>query len=123
MRSWTIRLLISKLEINDSVELTGGIPYLDVIHELKTCDIFVFPSKGEMMPRAVIEAMVIGVPVVASGVDGIIDLIQDGQTGLIVKPGDVSGLAESICNLLENPDFAKNNFAVLTLIQMNSRIF
>jgi len=59
-----------------------------------------------MMPRAVIEALLAGKPIIASGVDGILDLIQNGRTGLLVQPGNEEELANAICELIENPSLA-----------------
>jgi glycosyltransferase involved in cell wall biosynthesis len=73
---------------------------------LANSDIFVFPTRSEMMPRAVIEAMVAGKPVIASAVDGILDLIQNKKTGILVQPGNVDELAEAICELIEHPSLA-----------------
>lgn len=60
------------------------------------------------MPRAVIEAMVIGKPVIASGVDGILDLIQNRRTGILVQPGNVAELASAVIELIENPNMAND---------------
>lgn len=102
-----LKSLIKKNNINESVHLVGEVPYNDVLNRLNTSDIFVFPTLAEMMPRAVIEAMVIGKPVIASDVDGIKDLIQNKKTGVLVQPGNVADLASAICELIENPGKAK----------------
>jgi glycosyltransferase involved in cell wall biosynthesis len=98
--------LIKEYGIEDSVVLTGEIPYSDVLTSLLECDIFIFPSLAEMMPRAVIEAMVIGKPVIASAIDGIIDLIENRKTGILVQPRNVEELAEAACELIANPNLA-----------------
>ena len=99
--------LITDNDLTQAVHLAGEISYKDVLDFLSTCDIFVFPTLSEMMPRAVIEAMVIGKPVIASDVDGIKDLIQNNKTGLLVQPGSVTDLDIAICELIENPYIAK----------------
>lgn len=101
-----LRSMIRDYRLEDSIYLTGRIPYKDVLASLLQCDIFVFPTYSEIMPRAVIEAMVFGLPVIASAVDGILDLIQDGKTGILVQPGNSSDLECAICELIENPDLA-----------------
>jgi len=101
-----LRYRIDRLQLRDHVHLLGGMPHPEVVTSLLDTNIVVFPTLAEMMPRAVIEAMILGKPVVASAVDGILDLVQDRKTGLLVKPGDVDGLARAISELIENPALA-----------------
>lgn len=72
----------------------------DVAARLAAGHIFVLPSRSEAFPNAVLEAMAAGMPIVASGVGGINELIRDGRTGLLVPPGDPQALAGGICRLL-----------------------
>ena len=65
-------------------------------------DIFAFPSLHEGSPNALLEAMACGLPVVASGVGGVLDLITDEQDGLLVQPGSVGHLAEKLRVLVED---------------------
>jgi len=70
-------------------------------------DIFVLPSLNEGMGRVLVEAMAAGKPIVASRVGGIPDLVQDGDNGLLVPPGDEKSLAAGIRQLLNDPEKAK----------------
>jgi len=72
----------------------------DVAARLKASDIFVLPSQSEAFPNAVLEAMSAGLPIVASGVGGILELIDDHRTGLLVPAGDPHALARGICRLM-----------------------
>jgi glycosyltransferase involved in cell wall biosynthesis len=72
----------------------------DVPARLAAADIFVLPSRSDAFPNALVEAMATALPVVASGVGGIPELIEDGRTGLLVPPGDASALADRVCRLM-----------------------
>jgi glycosyltransferase involved in cell wall biosynthesis len=76
----------------------------DVGAVLSDADIFVLPSLSEARPRSIIEAMSLGVPVVASDVGGIPSLVEHDETGLLVPPGDAEGLALAIDRLVESQD-------------------
>jgi glycosyltransferase involved in cell wall biosynthesis len=67
-------------------------------------DIFVLPSHHEGLPVSIIEAMACGLPVVASAVGGIPDLVDDGQTGLLVEAHQPLELADALVRLLTNPE-------------------
>ena len=71
----------------------------DILEWLPAVDILVLPSLTEGTPMAVLEAMSIGVPIVASAVGGLPDFIETGVNGLLVNPGDVSALAGSMVTL------------------------
>jgi glycosyltransferase involved in cell wall biosynthesis len=101
-----LRCLITQLGLRDHVRLIGGVPHSEAMAALVNADIVAFPTLAEMMPRAVIEAMMLGKAVVASAVDGILDLIEHRRTGLLVKAGDVGGLARAISELIEDPALA-----------------
>ncbi len=72
----------------------------DVPELIQVFDIFILPSQNEGMGRVLVEAMAAEKPIVASRVGGIIDLIKDGENGLLVQPGDVEGLSFAIKRLL-----------------------
>lgn len=94
---------IKKLGIDSNVELLGWIGNEERMKLLNSTTIFVLPSYSEGLPMAVIEAMSKGVPVVASSVGGIPDVIEDGKEGFLVRPGDVKGIAQALIRLLEDP--------------------
>jgi glycosyltransferase involved in cell wall biosynthesis len=66
----------------------------------------VLPSIEENCPMVILEAMAAGVPVVASKVGGVPDLIEEGITGLLMQPGNPSSIASAIERLLANPGAA-----------------
>jgi glycosyltransferase involved in cell wall biosynthesis len=67
---------------------------------LRNTDIFVLPSHGEGMPMTILEAMSYGIPVISTSVGGIPELITDGSTGYIVKPGDLDDLYSKLLSLV-----------------------
>jgi glycosyltransferase involved in cell wall biosynthesis len=75
----------------------------DVASRLAAADVFVLPSRSEAFPNAVLEAMAAGLPIVASAVGGIRELIDDGKTGLLVPAGDPHALADRLRLLLIDP--------------------
>jgi glycosyltransferase involved in cell wall biosynthesis len=62
----------------------------DVAAYLRASDVFAFPTLGEGMPNALLEAMATGLPCVASAVGGCRDVLTDGETGLLVPAGDAA---------------------------------
>jgi len=75
----------------------------DVPAVLAAADIFVLASLWEGMPNALLEAQAAGLPTVATRVEGTVDIVEDGRTGLLVIPKDVPGLATAVLRLLEEP--------------------
>jgi glycosyltransferase involved in cell wall biosynthesis len=78
----------------------------DVLELLPAFDVFALPSLYEGLPTAIVEAMTCGVPVVASAVNAVCDLVIPGETGLLVPPRRPDQLAASIRFLLDSPDAA-----------------
>lgn len=93
--------LARELEVDSKVVFLGFRE--DVGDLLHAADLFVHPSRSEGLPLAVIEAMSVGLPVVASDVGGIPEVVSDGVTGILVPPEDVDSLAAGIASLLADP--------------------
>jgi glycosyltransferase involved in cell wall biosynthesis len=79
----------------------------DVIGVLDLFDILVLPSLNEGMGKVLIEGMALGKPIVASSVGGIIDLVKNGDNGILVPPRDSDGLSDAILNLIRNKKLAQ----------------
>ena len=75
----------------------------DVAARLAAADIFVLPSRSEAFPNAVLEAMAAGLPIVASGVGGVGELLEEGRTGMLVPPDDPGSLADRLSALMAEP--------------------
>jgi glycosyltransferase involved in cell wall biosynthesis len=74
----------------------------DVNDLLGACDLFAFPSRTEGMPNALLEAMVVGLPIIASDIPPIREVIGPASPGQLVKPGDADALANSILHGLRD---------------------
>lgn len=88
------------------VHLLGNQTPDQLVEELLDCDVFVHPSHIDNSPNSVCEAMLMGVPVVATNVGGIPSLIENNQDGLMVQDGDPYALAGAIADFLQNPAVA-----------------
>ena len=100
-RGAELRALASSLGIADRVRFSGHVD--DVPALLGQADAFVLPSLSEAFPNAVIEAMAASLPVIASAVGGLLDLVDHGRTGLLVPPSDPGALAAAIESLVADP--------------------
>jgi glycosyltransferase involved in cell wall biosynthesis len=78
------------------VETTGTLQHAEMVQQYLACDAFVLPSRAEGFPNAMLEAMATGLPVVATPVGAIPDVLQDGVTGFIVPVGDAAALRQAI---------------------------
>jgi glycosyltransferase involved in cell wall biosynthesis len=89
------------------VDVLGALPPERVAEQLDAAAVAVLPALWEEnCPMAVLEAAARGVPVVASAVGGIPELVEDGRTGLLVPPGDPGALARSVNRLVDRPEEA-----------------
>jgi glycosyltransferase involved in cell wall biosynthesis len=102
------RLLASKLHINASVVLLGFVRGERKTKELQRAAVLCLPSYDEGVPMALLEGMSYAIPIVATPVGGIPDLICSGENGLLVSAGDVEALARAIVSLLTNPHLSAN---------------
>ncbi len=93
---------IEALGLGGSVRILGR--RTDIPDMLAAMDLFVIASRWEGNPLAVMEAMSAGVPVIATAVGGVPELVADGATGLLVPPGDPAMLASAICRLLDDAE-------------------
>lgn len=78
----------------------------DVPAALAAADVFVLPSRSEGFPNVVLEAMASGLPVIASALPATREVIEPGQSGLLVPSGDSRALADAICRVMGDPSFA-----------------
>jgi glycosyltransferase involved in cell wall biosynthesis len=87
----------------EGVEFTGAIDQPRLVRLLQSATAMVLPSAQENAPMAVAEAMAVGVPVVATRVGGVPEMLEHANTGLLYEPGDVAGLVKCLEGILSNP--------------------
>ena len=100
------RRLAADLGISASVTFLGFVRGECKTRELQCAAVLCLPSYDEGVPVALLEGMSNGIPVVATPVGGIPDLICSGENGLLVAPGDVDSLSRAIVSLLTDPSFS-----------------
>ena len=88
------------------VRLLGHVPWQQLADCYRRAGVFVMPSYYETFGISVIEAMAFGLPVVATNVGGLPEVVEDGITGILVPPGDSEALAAAIMRLLRDPQLS-----------------
>lgn len=96
--------LVESKGLPDIFEFAGF--HSDTFRYMKSFDIFVLPSLSEGLSSAILEAMASSLPIVATKVGGIPELVADGENGLLVAPADPAALALAIQRLAQNPEEA-----------------
>lgn len=92
--------------IADVVCFSGALQGPELAEAYRRSSLLVVPSRFDNFPTVAIEAMACGRPVVATNVGSVVDLVQDGKTGVIVQPSNVEALASGILEVLADPDMA-----------------
>lgn len=78
-------------------------PNSPVLIELfRSCDIFVLPTEAEAFGIAAVEASAVGLPVIATAVGGLQDIVVNGETGFLLQPGNMQGMRECLCLLTQD---------------------
>lgn len=94
--------LTRHLGLGDAIRFVGEVDRREVFSFLLGSEAFVLPSRMEPFGVVLLEAMAAGTPIVATSVDGVPELIDDGENGLLVQPDDADALASAICALLDD---------------------
>jgi len=98
-----VRKLADELGLSQDGYLKFVEPGARVAELLPAFDLFVMPSRAEGIPTSILEAMACGLPVIATDVGGVREVVEEGVTGRLVKPRDSANLAEAILDLLQKP--------------------
>jgi glycosyltransferase involved in cell wall biosynthesis len=103
-----LQALARSLRIDGQVVWLGGVP--NPLSILPHCDVAVLSSRSEGFSNALLEYAAAGVATVATHVGGNAEIVQDGQTGFLVPPGEPAAMAQRICQLLSD-DALRQQFA------------
>lgn len=123
---------IKKHELENVVFIIGKVS--DVYRYLKAFDLFVLPSVKEGQPWAILEAMAASVPIVATNIAGIPEMIENEKSGLLVEPADPDSLSEAIEKMITHPSLAgecaknaltvvKEKFDIEKMVRKNEELF
>jgi len=121
-------------DLKEQVVLTGAVPREDIDKYYKSADIFVLPSHSEGIPLVILEAMASGLPVIATNVGGLSEVVDDGENGFLIHPKDVENLATKLERLIDDPrvrerlasnsvKIMENEFSIQGKIEKLTRIY
>ena len=91
--------------ISANVKFLGFLDEDEIIGELRSADLFVLPSFIEGLPVSAMEALAVGVPVIATNIAGTSELVEDGRTGMLVRPSDAQALADAVLRMAKDHQF------------------
>jgi L-malate glycosyltransferase len=100
------RKLVEKKSLQNKVRFAGFLNDEGKEFEFGTHDIYLNTNRIDNMPVAVVESAAFGLPVIAMSVGGIPYLLEDGQTGLLTKFGDVNAMVDAVCRLMDQSELA-----------------
>lgn len=104
---------VARLGLADRIEFSGQQTRDQVVDLMRAADVLVVPSvptasgRREGLPVVIMEAMAAGLPVVASGISGIPEIVRDGSTGLLVPPRDHDAIARAVVRLADDADLRR----------------
>jgi glycosyltransferase involved in cell wall biosynthesis len=121
------RLRLEALGIDRYFVFAGLVPPSEVPRYIGIMDLLVHLSRREGLPRALPQALAAAKPVIAFDSDGAGEVCMNGETGFLLAPGDLKGLAEAVCSLAANPplrsklgacgrDLVENRFGVNRMV-------
>jgi len=103
----TLTNLITKYELSEKCELVGAVNQDRIKQYLQDSTIFVLPSLSEGIPIAIMEAMAMELPVIASDITGLPEIIENGKNGFLFPPFNIKALSDKIIELYQNPELTK----------------
>ncbi len=100
----SLQALAIDFDVESNVTFTGRLSAEQAVSKVAQADLFVLNSTHEGFPHVLLEAMALGVPVIATAVGGTPEIIRDRQDGLLIASEDENGLAKAIAFMVANPD-------------------
>ena len=95
--------MVEEHDMSGKVEFIGRVFQEDIIDYYQDADLFVLTSVRENLPNVLVESMALDVPVIATRIAAIPELIEDNVNGVLIDPGDVTSLVDNIKKLAKNP--------------------
>lgn len=99
-----LRRYVQQLDLVNSVIFTGQIPNENIPQFMAAADVFVLPSLSEGLPNVVLEAMASGLPIIATKVGGLPEIIEEGRNGFLVEPKNPKQIVEKILSIFGNDE-------------------
>ncbi len=100
----SLKKLVADLKLEAVVRFAGPLIQDDVLIKMQDADIFLLPSVAEALPVVLMEAQSMGLPVIATNVGGITDIVADGKSGFIVPPQDLQAIVNKLEYLISHPE-------------------
>jgi colanic acid/amylovoran biosynthesis glycosyltransferase len=100
----SLKRLVGKMKLSDKVFFLGGMVQKEVLQEMSRADIFLLPSVEETLGVVLMEAQAIGLPVVATDVGSVGQVLKNGQSGYLVPSRDPDAIADKLLYLIEHRD-------------------
>lgn len=98
--------LAATLGVSERVRFAGRLGMEELVALYRSADVMVNPSLADNMPNSLLEAMACGVPVVSTRVGGVPWLVEDGESALLVAPGDHEAMARELLRVIDEPEVA-----------------
>lgn len=124
---------VRELGMESRVTISGPLPQAELAVAMARARLLVLPSYSEGLPKVLVEAMLCGTPVLATAVNGIPEIVEDGVSGWLVPPGDVYALADKMVHALQQADldrmgerareFASGYFSAETYVKHYGDLF
>ena len=101
-----IQTMIEQTGMVSNVEWAGYIPFGDELLDVyRNSDIFILPSLAEGIPKVIYEAMAAGLPIIATRIGGLADVISDGKNGILISPGAVNEIVNAINKIVGDKEY------------------
>ncbi len=102
-----LELLAEKLNIKEKIEFVGAVPHEKVLEYYQQADIFVLPSLNEGMSNSMLEALAVGLPLIATDTGGTREIIDENENGFIVRMKDSQDITDKLEKLILSPELRK----------------